>query len=111
MTSYPRRAVLGFLSLKGSFKAYPFLYKYAYLKTKASQLGLLEQSPLSLLLYQESSPECDLVSFILQSLYLCGLVTCVPRFCPAQVLIGEALWTLPQSRIDPTKNLSKSDKR
>ena len=94
----------------GSFKATSFLYKYLRTKTKALQLGLLEQSPLSLPLYQESPLECDLVSFILQSLYLCGLETCASRFYPAQVLIGEALWTPLQTRVDPTKTLSKSDK-
>ena len=81
------------------------------MKTKALQLGLLEPSPLSPFYTRDSLPKCDLVSFFLQSLYLCGLVTCTSRFCPAQVLIGGALWIPLQSRIDPTKNLSKSDKR
>ena len=111
MTSYPRITVLGFLSFMGSFKATSFLYKYLRPKTKALQLGLLEPSPCLIIYTEDFVFKCDLVSFFLQSLYLCGLVTCAPRFCPAQVLISEALWIPPKSRIDPTKTLSKSDKR
>ena len=87
------------------------MYKYLRLKTEALQLGLLKPSPCLFIYTEDFVFKCDLVSFLLQSLYLCGLVTCVPRFCPAQVLIGEALWILTQPRIDPTKNPSKSDKR
>ena len=68
------------------------MYISLHQKTKALQLGLLEPSSLSLLYSRDPLPKCDLVSSILQSLYLCGLVTCVFRFCPAQVLIGKALW-------------------
>ena len=110
MASYPRIVVLGFRSFKGGFKATSFLYINPRMKTKALQLGLLEPSPCLFIYTEDFVFKCDLVLFFLQSLYLCGLVTCVPRFCPAQVLIGEALWISSSSRIDPTKTLSKSDK-
>ena len=87
----------------GSFKATSFLYINRSTKTKALQLGLLEPLSLSLFYTRDSLPKCDLVSFILQSLYLSGLVTCVSRFYPAQELIGEALWILAKSCSDPTK--------
>ena len=111
MRSYPRIVVLGFLGLKGSFKATSILYINLRTKTKASQLGLLEPSPLFLFYTRDPLPKCDLVSLLLQSLYLCGLETCVPRFCPAQVLIGEALWNCVKSRSDPTTSVPKSGKR
>ena len=95
----------------GGFKAASLLYKYLRMKTKALQLGLLEPSPCLFLYTEDFVFKCDLVSFLLQSLYLCGPVTSTLRFCPAQVLIGEALWNSSKSRVDPTKTLSKSDKR
>src|ERR1700733_6149905 len=111
MTSYPRIRVLGFRSFMGSFKATSFLYKYLRMKTKALQLGLLEPSPLFLFYTRDSLPKCDLASSLLQSLYLCGLVTCISRFCPAQVLIGKALWNSAKSRSDPTTFVPKSGRR
>ena len=86
----------------GSFKATSFLYINLRRKTKALQLGLLEPSPLSLIYIKDSFPKCDLASCILQSLYLCGLATCVLKFHPAQVLIGIALWIPIEVQSDPT---------
>ena len=111
MMSYPRIRILGLQSFMGSFKATSFLYKYLRPKTKAFQLGLLESSPCLVIYTEDFVFKCDLVLFFLQPLYLSGFVACVSRFCPAQVLIGEALWNPSLSHVDPTKILSKSDKR
>ena len=86
------------------------MYINLHTKTKALQLGLLEPSPLSPFYTRDSLPKCDFVSYILQFLYLCGLVTCVFRFCPAQVLIGEALWIIAELRSDPMTPVPKSGK-
>ena len=80
------------------------------MKTKLSSLVFLNHHRL-IIYTRDFIPKCDFVSLLLQSLYLSGLVTCTSRFCPAQVLIGEALWNSAKSRSDPTTSVPKSGKR